>query len=186
MEISDFKETTKLPADIEENLTEFTNVLADNLHVDRRMTNRLLDDVAELAGENNKKLQGTQPQQKAKTPAYTEEELDMVEAKAEKTLQQGIALFDSVARLKLQQLNGRIAAAAYDEQLRQYTKTFKGYLDKIDDKSAYLRKIFTRINLADNEEERRQAMEMLSDLSGYSLSMEDFTDFMNGNKQIEL
>ena len=54
------------------------------------------------------------------------------------------------------------------------------------DKSAYLRKIFTRINLADNEEERRQAMEMLSDLSGYSLSMEDFTDFMNGNKQIEL
>ena len=29
-------------------------------------------------------------------------------------------------------------------------------------------------------------MEMLSDLSGYSLSMEDFTDFMNGNKQIEL
>ena len=186
VEISDFKETTKLPADIEENLTEFTNVLADNLHVDRRMTNRLLDDVAELAGENNKKLQGTQPQQKAKTPAYTEEELDMVEAKAEKTLQQGIALFDSVARLKLQQLNGRIAAAAYDEQLRQYTKTFKGYLDKIDDKSAYLRKIFTRINLADNEEERRQAMEMLSDLSGYSLSMEDFTDFMNGNKQIEL
>ena len=186
VEISDFKETTKLPADIEENLTEFTNVLADNLHVDRRMTNRLLDDVAELAGENNKKLQGTQPQQKAKTPAYTEEELDMVEAKAEKTLQQGIALFDSVARLKLQQLNGRIAAAAYDEQLREYTKTFKGYLDKIDDKSAYLRKIFTRINLADNEEERRQAMEMLSDLSGYSLSMEDFTDFMNGNKQIEL
>lgn len=186
VEIPDFKEATKLPADIEENLTEFTNVLADNLHVDRRMTNRLLDDVAELAGENNKKLQGTQPQQKAKTPAYTEEELDMVEEKAEKTLQQGIALFDSVARLKLQQLNGRIAAAAYDEQLRQYTKTFKGYLDKIDDKSAYLRKIFTRINLADNEEERRQAMEMLSDLSGYSLSIEDFTDFMNGNKQIEL
>ena len=186
VEISDFKETTKLPADIEENLTEFTNVLADNLHADRRMTNRLLDDVAELAGENNKKLQGTQPQQKAKTPAYTEEELDMVEAKAEKTLQQGIALFDSVARLKLQQLNGRIAAAAYDEQLRVYTKTFKGYLDKIDDKSAYLRKIFTHINLADNEEERRQAMEMLSDLSGYSLSMEDFTDFMNRNKQIEL
>ena len=76
----------------------------------------------------------------------------MVEEKAEKTLQQGIALFDSVARLKLQQLNGRIAAAAYDEQLREYTKTFKGYLDKIDDKSAYLRKIFTRINLADNED----------------------------------
>lgn len=186
VDISNFKESSKLPADIEQNLTEFTNILADNLHADRRMANRLLDDVAELAGEDRKKLNGTQPQQKAQTPAYTDEELNMVEDKAEETLQRGVALFDSVARLKLQQLNGRIAAAAYDEQLKQYTKTFKGYLDKIDDKSAYLRKIFTRINLADNEEERKQAMEMLSDISGYTLSMKDFTDFMNGNKQIEL
>ena len=55
-----------------------------------------------------------------------------------------------------------------------------------DDKSAYLRQVFTRINLADSEQERKQAMEMLSDLSGYTLSMQDFNDFINGNKQIEL
>ena len=34
--------------------------------------------------------------------------------------------------------------------------------------------------------ESKQAMEMLSDLSGYTLSVQDFSDFMNGNKQIEL
>ena len=77
-------------------------------------------------------------------------------------------------------------APAYDEQLDHYKEIFKGYLDKIDDKSAYLRQVFRRINLADSEQERKQAMEMLSDLSGYTLSMQDFSDFMNGNKQIEL
>lgn len=185
VDIPDFRETTHLPADVEQNLAEFTNLLADNLHADRRMAVRLLDGVEQVAGDNNR-LYGSTSQHEGQAPAYTDEELDMVEAKAEEVLQRGVALLDSVAQLKLQQLNGRIAAAAYDEQLDHYKETFKGYLDKIDDKSAYLRQVFTRINLAGSEEERRQAMEMLSDLSGYTLSMQDFSDFMNGNKQIEL
>ena len=57
---------------------------------------------------------------------------------------------------------------------------------KIDNKSAYLREVFKRINLASNEDERKQAMSLLSDLSGYSLSEQEFTDFINGKKQIEL
>lgn len=186
VDIADFKETAKLPADVEQNLSEFTNLLADHLHADRRMAVRLLDGVEQVAGDVDNRLYGPTSRQEAQAPTYTDEELGMVEAKAEEVLQRGVALLDSVAQLKLQQLNGRIAAAAYDEQLDHYKETFKGYLDRIDDKSAYLRQVFTRINLADNEQERKQAMEMLSDLSGYTLSMQDFNDFMNGNKQIEL
>lgn len=185
VDITDFKETAKLPAGVEQNLSELTNLLADHLHADRRMAVRLLDGVEQVAGDNNR-LYGPTSRQEAQPTTYTDEELGMVEAKAEEVLQRGVALLDSVAQLKLQQLNGRIAAAAYDEQLDHYKKMFKGYLDRIDDKSAYLRQVFTRINLADNEQERKQAMEMLSDLSGYTLSMQDFNDFINGNKQIEL
>ena len=36
------------------------------------------------------------------------------------------------------------------------------------------------------DEERKQAMELMSDFSGYLLSEQEFTDFMNGKKQIEL
>lgn len=180
VDISDFKETTKLPADIEENLSEFTNLLADNLHADRRMAARLLDETAQMAGEK-KKIKG-----KTNAPVYTDEELDMVQGATEEALQRGVALFDSMAKLKLMQLNGKIAAAAYDEQLAHYKKVFGEYLNKIDDKSAYLRRVFKRINLAGNDEERKQAMLMLSDLSGFNLSMQDFTEFINGNKQIEL
>lgn len=185
VDITDFKETAKLPAGVEQNLSEFTNLLADHLHADRRMAVRLLDGVEQVAGDNNR-LYGPTSRQEAQPPTYTDEELGMVEAKAEEVLQRGVALLDSVAQLKLQQLNGRIAAAAYDEQLDHYKEIFKGYLDRIDDKSAYLRQVFTRINLADSEQERKQAMEMLSDISGYTLSMQDFNDFINGNKQIEL
>lgn len=180
VDITDSKETAKLPADIEENLSEFTNLLADNLHADRRMAARLLDETAQMAGEK-KRIKG-----KANTPAYTEEDLDMVQGATEEALQRGVALFDSVAKLKLMQLNGKIAAAAYDEQLSHYKKVFGEYLNRIDDKSAYLCMVFKRINLAGNDEERKQAMLMLSDLSGFNLSLQDFTEFINGNKQIEL
>ena len=167
-------------------MSEFTNLLADHQHADRRMAVCLLDGMEQVAGDVDNRLYGPTSRQEAQAPTYTDEELGMVEAKAEEVLQRGVALLDSVAQLTLQQLNGRIAAAAYDEQLDHYKKMFKGYRDRIDDKSAYLRQVFTRINLADNEQERKQAMEMLSDLSGYTLSMQDFNDFMNGNKQIEL
>ena len=59
-------------------------------------------------------------------------------------------------------------------------------MTKIDNKSAYLREVFKRINLAGSEEERKQAMELMSDLGGFSLSEQEFADFMNGKKQIEL
>ena len=57
---------------------------------------------------------------------------------------------------------------------------------KIENSSAYLREGFRRIKLAGCEEERKQAMELMSDLSGFSLSEQEFTEFINGNKQIEL
>ena len=104
----------------------------------------------------------------------------------EQSLQQGIALFDSFAQLKTLQLNGKLASAVYDEELKKHADEFKREMAKIDNKSAYLREVFKRINLASNEEERKQAMLLLSDLSGYSLSEQEFTDFMNGKKQIEL
>lgn len=88
--------------------------------------------------------------------------------------------------LRTLQFNGRLVSAAYDAELKKHADEFKREMDKIDKKSAYLREVFRRVNLASNDEERKQAMEHMSDLSGYSLSEQEFTDFMNGKKQIEL
>lgn len=184
VDIPDYREAAKLPADVEQNLSLFTGMLADNLHADKDMAKNLLDGV-EAYTKDHKKIEGKTAQQN-KPAEYSEEDLAMTTEAMEQSLQKGIVLFDSFAKLKAQQLNGSLASAAYDKELKKHADEFKREMAKIDNKSAYLREVFKRINLAGSEVERKQAMELMSDLSGFSLSEQEFTEFINGKKQIEL
>ena len=184
VDIPDYREAAKLPADVEQNLSLFTGMLADNLHADKDMAKNLLDGV-EAYTKDPKKIEGKTAQQN-KPAEYSEEDLAQLTGAMEQSLQKGIALFDSFAKLKAQQLSGSLASAAYDKELKKHADEFKREMAKIDNKSAYLREVFKRINLAGSEEERKQAMELMSDLSGFSLSEQEFTEFINGKKQIEL
>ncbi|OYP43936.1 hypothetical protein CIK89_06675 [Prevotella sp. P4-119] len=184
VEIPDYREAAKLPADVEQNLSLFTGMLADNLHADKDMAKNLLDGV-EAYTKDPKKIEGKTAQQN-KPAEYSEEDLAQLTGAMEQSLQKGIALFDSFAKLKAQQLNGKLASVAYDKELKKQADDFKREMAKIDNKSAYLREVFKRINLAGSEEKRQQAMELMSDLSGFSLSEQEFTEFINGKKQIEL
>ena len=184
VDIPDYREAAKFPADVEQNLSQFTGMLADNLHADKDMAKNLLDGV-EAYTKDHKKIEGKTVQQN-KPAEYSEEDLAQLTGAMEQSLQKGIALFDSFAKLKAQQLNGKQASVAYDKELKKHADEFKREMAKIDNKSAYLREVFKRINLAGSEEERKQAMELMSDLSGYSLSEQEFAEFMKGKKQIEL
>lgn len=184
VDIPDYREAAKLPADVEQNLSLFTGILADNLHADKDMAKNLLDGV-EAYTKDPKKIEGKTAQQN-KPAEYSEEDLEQLTGAMEQSLQKGIALFDSFAKLKAQQLSGSLASAAYDKELKKHADEFKREMAKIDNKSAYLREVFKHINLAGSEEERKQAMELMSDLSGFSLSEQEFTEFINGKKQIEL
>ena len=184
VDIPDYREAAKLPADVEQNLSLFTGMLADNLHAGKDMAKNLLDGV-EAYTKDHKKIEGKTAQQN-KPAVYSEEDLAQLTGAMEQSLQKGIALFDSFAKLKAQQLSGSLASAAYDKELKKHADEFKREMAKIDNKSAYLREVFKRINLAGSEEERKQAMELMSDLSGFSLSEQEFTEFINGKKQIEL
>ena len=184
VDIPDYREAAKLPSDVEQNLSLFTGMLADNLHADKDMAKNLLDGV-EAYTKDPKKTEGKTAQQN-KPAEYSEEDLAQLTGAMEQSLQKGIALFDSFAKLKAQQLSGSLASAAYDKELKKHADEFKREMAKIDNKSAYLREVFKRINLAGSEEERKQAMELMSDLSGFSLSEQEFTEFINGKKQIEL
>lgn len=177
VDIPDYREAAKLPSDVEQNLSLFTGMLADNLHADKDMAKNLLDGV-EAYTKDHKKIEGKTAQQN-KPAEYSEEDLAQVTGAMEQSLQKGIALFDSFAKLKAQQLSGSLASAAYDKELKKHADEFKREMAKIDNKSAYLREVFKRINLAGSEEERKQAMELMSDLSGYSLSEQEFTEFIN-------
>ena len=172
--IPDFKSTEKLPADIEDNLSLFTSTLADNIHADRGMAEALLNGVDDYRGVDEKDRK------------YSEEDLAQVTEASELTLQQGMSLLDSALQLKKQQLNGKLASAAYDEAFDKIASDFRKQIKGIDNKSAFVREVMRRANLAKNDDERKQALLMLSELSGQNLSEQEFKDFINGKKQISL
>jgi hypothetical protein len=172
--IPDFKSTEKLPADIENNLSLFTSTLADNIHADRGMAEALLNGVDDYRDVDEKDRK------------YFEEDLAQVTEASEQTLQQGMSLLDSALQLKKQQLNGKLASAAYDEAFDKIASDFRKQIKGIDNKSAFVREVMRRANLAKNDEERKQALLMLSELSGQNLSEQEFKDFINGKKQISL
>lgn len=172
--IPDFKSTEKLPADIENNLSLFTSTLADNIHADRGMAEALLNGVDDYRGVDEKDRK------------YSEEDLAQVTEASELTLQQGMSLLDSALQLKKQQLNGKLARAAYDEAFDKIASDFRKQIQGIDNKSAFVREVMRRANLAKNDDERKQALLMLSELSGQNLSEQEFKDFINGKKQINL
>lgn len=172
--IPDFKSTEKLPADIENNLSLFTSTLADNIHADRGMAEALLNGVDDYRGVDEKDRK------------YSEEDLAQVTEASELTLQQGMSLLDSALQLKKQQLNGKLASAAYDEAFNKIASDFRKQIKGIDNKSAFVREVMRRANLAKNDDERKQALFMLSELSGQNLTEQEFKDFINGKKQINL
>ncbi len=172
--VPDFKSAQKLPADIEDNLVLFTQTLADNVHADHDMARALLNGVDDYRGED----EGGRH--------YSEEELSQVADVSEQALQQGVALLDSALQLKLQQLNGQLVSAAYDEEFDKLASDFRKQIKSIDNKSAFVREIMRRVNLAKNDEERKQALLMLSELCGQSISDQEFKDFIDGKKQITL
>lgn len=176
--IPDFQSTEKLPADIENNLTLFTSTLADNLHADRGMAEALLNAID--SPTPSPKGEGSD------VPKYTSEDIEKVTNASEQALQQGVTLFNSALQLKAQQLNGKLASAAYDEEFDKIASDFRKQIKNIDNKSAFVREVMRRANLAKNDDERKQALLMLGDLSGQSLSEQDFKDFIDGKKTITL
>ena len=174
VEIPDFTQTEKLPADIENNLSMFTSTLADHLHADSGMAVALLNGVDDyrVTREDDRH--------------YSDEDVAQVTGASEQALQQGISLLDIALRLIAQLLSGRLAGAAYDEAFDKIAADFRKQIKGIDDKSAFVREVMRRANLAKNDDERKQAMLMLSELGGQSLSEQDFKDFINGKKQITL
>lgn len=174
VEIPDFTQTEKLPADIENNLSMFTSTLADHLHADNGMAVALLNGVDDYRGTRSDDRH------------YSDEDVAQVTGASEQALQQGISLLDSALRLIAQLLSGRLAGAAYDEAFDKIAADFRKQIKGIDDKSAFVREVMRRANLAKNDDERKQAMLMLSELGGQSLSEQDFKDFINGKKQITL
>lgn len=176
VDIPDYSETVKLPDDIEGNLSLFVNTLS--------LTP--VPSPVEKGSGMPQDVDGVHDDASAIDGNSEFEEETMLDDAMQRSLQQGVSLLDSAMKLKVQQLNAHLAGAAYDEAFDKIASDFRKQIESIDDKRAFVREVMRRANLADNDEERKQALLMLSELSGHSLSEQDFNNFINGNKTIEL
>lgn len=172
--IADSQPQAQLPADIEQNLTQFATMLADNVKADRATALSMLNGVGDICcAEPN-------------AGGYSDEDVAAVAAGQEQALQQGIALLNSFMELKAKQLQGMLTRAEYDREYQRMAADFDSRLRTIDDRSAYVREVMRRINTAMNDDDRRQALLMLSELSGQSLTEQEYDDFVAGRKDVEL
>lgn len=172
--IADSQPQAQLPADIEQNLTQFATMLADNVKADRATALSMLNGVGDICcAEPN-------------AGGYSDEDVAAVAAGQEQALQQGIALLNSFMELKAKQLQGMLTRAEYDREYQRMAADFYSRLRTIDDRSAYVREVMRRINTAMNDDDRRQALLMLSELSGQSLTEQEYDDFVAGRKDVEL
>lgn len=172
--IADSQPQAQLPADIEHNLTQFATMLADNVKADRATALSMLNGVGDICcAEPN-------------AGGYSDEDVAAVAAGQEQALQQGIALLNSFIELKAKQLQGMLIRAEYDREYQRMAADFDSRLRTIDDRSAYVREVMRRINTAMNDDDRRQALLMLSELSGHSLTEQEYDDFVAGRKDVEL
>lgn len=152
VDIPDFNATEKLPADIENNLSLFTSTLADNLHADRGMAVALLNGVDDYRGTEDKDRH------------YSEEDIAQVTEASEQTLQQGISLLDSAMKLKTQQLNGK--AWRLPLMMRRLTRSLPTSAVNFrlsTTRASSLREVMRRAHLAINDDDRKQALLMLSE-----------------------
>lgn len=172
--IADSQPQAQLPADIEQNLTQFATMLADNVKADRATALSMLNGVGDICcAEPN-------------AGGYSDEDVAAVAAGQEQALQQGIALLNGFMELKAKQLQGMLTRAEYDREYQRMAADFDSRLRTIDDRSAYVREVMRRINTAMNDDDRRQALLMLSELSGQSLTEQEYDDFVAGRKDVEL
>ena len=172
--IADSQPQAQLPADIEQNLTQFATMLADNVKADRATALSMLNGVGDICcAEPN-------------AGGYSDEGVAEVAAGQEQALQQGIALLNGFMELKAKQLQGMLTRAEYDREYQRMAADFDSRLRTIDDRSAYVREVMRRINTAMNDDDRRQALLMLSELSGQSLTEQEYDDFVAGRKDVEL
>lgn len=79
-----------------------------------------------------------------------------------------------------------MAHKAYDKELKKLQQEFRRAIAGIDDKGAVLRECLKNINSSMNSEQLKDGLLSLAGKNGANFSRQDWDDFLNGKKNIEL
>lgn len=176
--VSIARQDTELPQELKQNLQLFTNTLREHVAIDNETAKSSFYAVSGEAPTGSE-----QP-----TSSGNASEADFAQlSDAENTaIQNTVNLLESWSRLKAMQEQSAIAHQTYDKELEKLQEAFRNNLADIDNRGVILRESLKKINTATSEEELKEGLLSLAQKEGESFSKEDWNEFLNGTKTIEL
>ena len=174
VEINNYNQIQHLPPELDNKINQFTTSLTADLHITESETEEYLNSI-----------QPTTSQDEAikKESQQLHENINQAQNQA---IKQGVALFNQLIDLQLQQTEQHLAQKQYQAEFNIIKKYFKKQLDKIDNKSSYLRNVLKHINTAHDNKTLKEGLMLLSDLNENQLSDNDFQNFLDGKQTINI
>ena len=176
--VSISRQDTELPQELKQNLQLFTNTLREHVAIDN-----------ETAKSSFYAVSGEAPtgsEQPTSSENANEADFAQLSDAENAAIQNTVNLLESWSRLKAMQEQSAIAHQAYDKELEKLQEAFRNNLADIDNRGVILRESLKKINTATSEEELKEGLLSLAQKEGESFSKEDWNEFLNGTKTIEL
>lgn len=187
------RQDTELPPDLQQNIAAFADGVRQSAVIDGNTVARVVGKVNEQRRITAEKRQQTQAnasngQQNKPTRQIElseEDALQFADA-GNAAIQSTINLLEAWGTLQAQRAKSEIAAKAYNRELAKLQDEFRRNIAEIDDKSAILRESLSRINTAKGHEQLKDALLSLAGKDSRLFTDDEWTEFLNGNKTIEL
>lgn len=186
------RQDTELPPDLQQNIAAFANGVRQLAFIDGNAMAEAISDVNKqrrIAAEREQTTIDVTNKQQNNPARHTElsEEGTLQIANAGNVAIQGtINLLEAWGTLQAQRAKSAIAAEKYDQELAKLQEEFRRNIAEIDDKSAILRESLSRINTAKGHEQLKDALLSLAGKDSRLFTDDEWTEFLNGNKTIEL
>ena len=186
------RQDTELPPDLQQNIAAFANGVRQLAFIDGNAMAEAISDVNKqrrIAAEREQTTIDVTNKQQNNPARHTElsEEGTLQIANAGNVAIQGtINLLEAWGTLQAQRAKSAIAAEKYDQELAKLQEEFRRNIAEIDDKSAILRESLSRINTAKGHEQLKNALLSLAGKDSRLFTDDEWTEFLNGNKTIEL
>ena len=172
------RQNTELPQELKQNLQLFADTLREHASID--------DETAKNSFYAVSDEYPTDSRQSTSDGNVTEADFAQLSDAENTAIQNTVNLLESWSRLKAMQEQSAIAHQAYDKELEKLQEAFRNNLADIDNRGVILRESLKKINTATSEEELKEGLLSLAQKEGESFSKEEWNEFLNGTKTIEL
>lgn len=176
--VSITRQNTELPQELKQNLQLFADTLREHTSIDYETAKNSFYAVSDEYP--------TDSRQSTSDGNVTEADFAQLSDAENTAIQNTVNLLESWSRLKAMQEQSAIAHQAYDKELEKLQEAFRNNLADIDNRGVILRESLKKINTATSEEELKEGLLSLAQKEGESFSKEEWDEFLNGTKTIEL